>query len=145
MLVWLNNMTQTDKKSYLREYRKRTGNSVTKKYERTAKGKIMRTYRNMFTRVSGMVKRSSHRYKNKELIGKEEFYEWALIDETYNELYNNWVASGYQRKLSPSIDRIDAELGYISGNIRWLTQSENSRLGGLTLKPNRKSRKISTI
>jgi hypothetical protein len=44
------------------------------------------------------------------------------------------VSSGYDRKLTPTVDRINTELGYEIHNMRWLTHSENSRLGGRAKK-----------
>lgn len=110
-----------------REYRRRTRNAATKRYERTGKGKLMRTYRNMLSRVKGIAPKGRHRYKDLEILNKQEFYEWSLNDTEYNRLYDEWVKSGYDRRLSPSIDRIDTTKGYVLGNMQWLTHSENSR------------------
>ena len=115
-----------------RESRKANGNAHTKKYERTKNGKLMRTYRNMYTRVSGILKTKAHLYEGLSILSKEDFYEWSLSDGTFNTLFDDWVSSGYGMKLSPSIDRQDASIGYEIGNIRWLTHSENSRLGALS-------------
>lgn len=111
-----------------REYRRNNNNIVTKRYERTKKGKLVRTYRNMMNRVNGLSK--PHLYANKGLIDKEKFYKWSLKDNNYNELYDCWVKNNFCKKLSPSIDRIDTNIGYVEGNIRWVTHSENSRNGG---------------
>lgn len=122
-------------KAYLvkqRENRQRTGNAATKKYEKTIGGKLIRSYRNMMSRVSGIQWRKSHIYDGLELIDRETFYKFSLEDSQFLELYKNWVQSGYDRKLSPSIDRIDSQKGYVLGNIRWITHSENSRLGAIS-------------
>lgn len=115
-----------------REYRKKTGNAVTKRYERTKKGKLMRTYRNMMNRVNGISK--PHLYEGKGLIERDKFYSWSLNNCNFNELYKIWVKNDYCRKLSPSIDRINVNKGYTEGNIRWITHSENSRLGAIRKK-----------
>lgn len=116
----------------LRAYRARTGNAATKKYEKTPKGKIMRSYRNMQSRVEGVQVKKHHLYHGKTLLSREEFYEWSMFDPDFCTLYVAWQESGYDRKLSPSVDRIDSTKGYVLGNIRWLTHSENSRLGSLS-------------
>lgn len=121
-----------DRLARQRGMRKATGNAYTKKYERTKGGKLMRTYRNMYTRVSGILKTKAHLYEGLGILSKEEFYDWSLSDEAFNALFDDWVSSGYDMKLSPSIDRKDASIGYEVGNIRWLTHSENSRLGALS-------------
>jgi hypothetical protein len=113
-----------------RERRSDNGNAYTKKYERTKKGKLVRTYRNMLSRVFGIVKGKAHLYEGLPILGKEVFYDWSLSDKAYSNLYDEWVYSDYCKKLSPSIDRIDTEKGYVIGNIRWLTHSQNSSFGG---------------
>lgn len=123
-------MNKEERLIYQRQYRLNNKNACTVKYERTKKGKLVRTYRNMESRVKGIAKNKAHLYKNLPILEREDFYEWALNDETYNKLHSDWVASNYCRKLSPSIDRVDAEKGYTMENIRWLTHSENSSLGG---------------
>jgi hypothetical protein len=114
-----------------REYRKVTGNRCTKKYEKTVNGFLMRTYRNMESRVTGIQKKKAHLYMGKPLLPREEFYEWAKNDLTFQTLFAIWGAQGYERKLTPSINRIDPAKGYELGNIEWLTHSENSRLGAI--------------
>jgi hypothetical protein len=122
-------VTKEERLAWQREYRKQTNNMWTKKYEKTKSGKIMRTYRNMKSRIVGILKKKAHLYSGLELLPKEDFYTWAFKDQSFNLLFNDWVQSGYCKKLSPSVDRIDTSLGYILGNIRWVTHSENSRLG----------------
>lgn len=112
-----------------REYRARTGNAVTAKYERTRKGKLMRLYRNMQSRITGIQWRKKHLYEGKELLSRDDFYDWAIDHPEYNRLYDEWVASEYDRKLSPSVDRVDSTKGYRLDNMEWVTHSENSRRG----------------
>lgn len=112
--------------------RKVNNNSVTKKYEKTKKGFIMRAYRNMKSRINGVQYLKSHLYLGKELIDKESFYCFSINDSEFNKLFDNWVSFNYDRKLSPSVDREKSSLGYIVNNIRWITHSENSRLGAIS-------------
>lgn len=111
-----------------REYRLTTGNAATFKYERTKKGKLMRTYRNMQSRVAGILKKKAHLYAGLPILSRDEFYRWAMASNTFHSLFDGWVASGYQCGESPSVDRIDARYGYYISNMRWLTHRENSRL-----------------
>jgi hypothetical protein len=112
--------------SIIRERRKENSNSSTFKYEKTLKGKLVRTYRNMTSRVNGILKSKIHLYLGLDILDKHIFYEWSLNNEEYNTLFNNWVVSGYKIKLSPSIDRKDASMGYTLDNIRWVTFEYNS-------------------
>lgn len=70
-------------------------------------------------------------------LSKQEWNDWCY--ESYNyekfiEIYKNWVDSGFTHKLSPSIDRINNNLGYTKDNLQWLTQSNNSSKGNRDTK-----------
>lgn len=112
-----------------RAYRDRNKNSSTLKYEKTKKGFLVRTYRNMKSRVEGIQEKKAHLYVGKEILDKEDFYIWALSDHTFNVLFSLWEVQGYDRKLTPSIERVDSACGYKLSNMEWLTHSENSRRG----------------
>ena len=113
--------------TYLREYRSKTKNKNTLNYEKTLKGKLMRTYRNMLSRVTGIQKAKAHIYEGLDILDKEDFYEWSLKKMDYKRIYKEWVESDYSRKFTPSIDRKDPKEGYIIGNMRWVTHSYNSK------------------
>lgn len=121
-------MTREEKNARQREYRAKNGNSCTLKYERTLKGHAMRTYRNMLSRVRGIQKSKLHIYFGLPILSKYDFYEWALNDPVYIDLWEAWTASGHEHKLTPSIDRINPDEGYELYNMRWLTHSKNSSL-----------------
>lgn len=55
---------------------------------------------------------------------KQEFKEW-LYANGFKELYDAWVASGYDKWLKPSCDRIDDYKGYSLDNIRLTTWKAN--------------------
>jgi hypothetical protein len=117
-----------------REFRAKTGNAITLRYEKTKNGKLMRIYRNMESRVTGVQALKYHLYKGKYLLPREEFYEWAKGNPDFDRLHDDWVKSGYLRKLAPSVDRIDSEKGYSIDNMEWVTHSENSRRGSISGK-----------
>lgn len=114
-----------------RERRARDGNAVTHRYERTKNGKLMRTYRNMLSRVVGIARLKAHLYEGKSILPKEDFYRWALASNEFHTLYDAWAANGYRCGDSPSVDRIDSSLGYVLGNMEWVTHRENSRRGAV--------------
>jgi len=101
------------------------------KYEKTHKGFVMRLYRNMKSRVEGVQEKKSHLYKGRSLLPKDEFYSWALNDKDFLQLFENYTVSGYQRRLAPSVDRIDSKKGYSLDNMEFVTMSENSRRGAM--------------
>lgn len=85
----------------------------------------------MKSRVLGILKHKSHLYLGKELLEKNSFYNFSLNDSSFNSLFESWKILDYNRKFTPSIDRIESSLGYTLDNIRWLTHSQNSSFGGI--------------
>jgi len=113
---------------YQKQRRKLTSNSDTKKYEKTYKGYLMRKYRNMQSRVTGVQSKKAHLYLGLEILPRDDFYDWALSSDEFYLLFESYKTSEFDRKLAPTVDRIDPKIGYIISNMRWLTHSENSRL-----------------
>ena len=62
-------------------------------------------------------------YTTKELI------QWINEQDSFNDMYNEWVNSGYDKNLTPSIDRINDYIGYRFGNIQLMTWAENNKKG----------------
>ena len=114
-----------------REYRKEVKNICTTKYEKTEKGFLVRLYRNMKSRITGVQKQKFYLYEGKELLDKEDFYKWALSNDDFKTLFNTYKENGYKRTLAPSVDRINSQIGYIISNMEFVTHSENSRRGNL--------------
>jgi hypothetical protein len=113
-----------------RELRKQNNNAYTKKYERTKKGFLMRKYHHMMGRVKGEAwYKCVYLWAGKEILPKSEFYDWAIAQSEFHSLFEQWEKSGHERKLCPSVDRIDSKFGYVIGNMRWITFIENATLG----------------
>lgn len=125
-------MKTFDKIKWQREHRRKTGNSDMKKYEKTPKGFLMRLYRNMQSRIEGVQPEKHHLYIGKPLLTREEFYEWAMNGTDFYILFSEYHESGFERKKSPSVDRIDSSKGYELTNMEWVTMSENSRRGAFS-------------
>lgn len=112
-----------------KEYRIKNKNVHTKVYEKSIKGFLVRSYRNMQSRVDGVQIQKHHLYKDKELMPREDFYGFAMGSAEFYELFGKYKESGWSRKLCPSPDRKDSKLGYAIDNLEWVTMSENSRRG----------------
>ena len=108
-----------------REYRKMNGDIHTKRYEKTVSGFLMRLYRNMKSRVRGIQKGDKSYWRDKELVDKVAFYEWAENHPRFIELYEEYINSGYVRNLAPSVDRLDSSIGYTFSNMEWVSSREN--------------------
>lgn len=115
-------------KEWRKKYRKKIGNSGSKRYEKTLNGFLMRLYRNMYSRVYGIQRQKWHLYKGIDILPKEDFYEWSKKSHALKRLFRAWENSSYDRKFTPSVNRINPKRGYTIDNMEWLTHSENSRL-----------------
>ena len=122
-------MTKEDRLLYQKNRRKQNGNLDTKKYEKTPQGFLMRMYRNMKSRITGVQSEKAHLYLGKDILSKEEFYKWALSNPKFMEMFNLYTVSNYTQKLAPTVDRIESSKGYSTDNMQWLTHSENSQKG----------------
>lgn len=122
-------MNKEERLAYQRERRRQNNNLHTKTYEKTEKGFLMRLYRNMLSRISGVQRQKFHLYEGKALLDKQEFYKWSMTHPDFLELFSKYKDSGWERKLAPSVDRINSSLGYTLDNMEWVTHSENSRRG----------------
>ena len=93
----------------------------TKKYQRTPKGVLNIIYRNQLTKQKRKGIKVNYTY--------EEFKNKYLYDNTYLNLYNNWVKNNYLSKYKPSFDRIDNKKDYSFDNLQIITWEENNNKG----------------
>lgn len=113
-------MDQKEINKKQRERRKFNNNADVKKYEKTKSGFLMRCYRNMKSRISGVQSKKAHLYAGKNILSKEEFYLWSESNQTFHDLFLAWKESGYERRLTPSVDRVDSRRGYSIANMEWV-------------------------
>jgi hypothetical protein len=71
--------------------------------------------------------RDEEAYKGLLICDKEDFIKLAKNSNKLKELFDNWVNSGNQLWIKPSVDRIVNERGYILDNIQFMTWIENTR------------------
>lgn len=122
-------MNKEERLLYQQRNRKENNNAYTKKYEKTVNGYLMRMYRNMKSRITGVQKKKAHLYEGKELLLKEEFYEWAKCSPMFMVLWDKYVSSGYEQKQAPTVDRKNSDVGYRLDNMEWVSHSVNSKRG----------------
>lgn len=91
-------------------------------------------YSGMKERVSGRKTKRPDLYKGKPLIPKDAFMIWAKNHPDFFSLYKRWASCNFDRKLTPTINRIDSSKGYVLGNIEWMTNSQNCGLSGSVRK-----------
>lgn len=65
--------------------------------------------------------------KNRNSVGFTlvDFHQRFLGDKKFQRLFNEWVRSGFQKQLKPSLDRIDKSKSYSVENTQMLTWEEN--------------------
>jgi hypothetical protein len=132
MVIGETMMTREEFNARQRARRKENGNAATKKYEKTKRGFLMRVYRNMESRVRGIQKIKLHLYDGMHLLDRQDFYDWAIADLEFHRLFEVWEESGYERRLTPSVDRIDSSCGYNLANMEWVPFHENCRRGAVS-------------
>jgi hypothetical protein len=123
-------MDQKEINKKQRERRKFNNNADVKKYEKTKTGFLMRCYRNMKSRINGVQSKKAHLYAGKNILSKEEFYFWSESNQTFHDLFLAWKESGYERRLTPSVDRVDSRYGYLIQNMEWVPFFVNCSRGG---------------
>ena len=57
---------------------------------------------------------------------RQALHEWLYSQTLFHELYDEWVQSGYERNLKPSVDRKDDDIHYCFSNIQLMTFGENN-------------------
>lgn len=56
---------------------------------------------------------------------KQELMDWFINQSVFQQLWDAWVASGYEKELSPSVDRKINTEGYTLNNIQLVTWKQN--------------------
>jgi hypothetical protein len=87
-----------------------------------------RRYAHMKARQEGRASHQSNGALGKPICTPHEFEQWCMGPNNFSlfiAMYHDWAMNGFNRWESPSIDRIDPNLGYTTDNIQWLTFEEN--------------------
>jgi len=85
---------------------------------RTVYGVIKKMY-------NGQLYRSKRIYNFDIGYSFEDFHNWVLSNNKFNEMYLDWVNSGYNKDKTISTDRINDYKGYTFDNIQLLTMYDN--------------------
>ena len=94
-----------------------------------------RTVNGFFIRIYNNQRKSSKRRNHKapNYTGNE-LKSWALSQSIFNELYNSWVLSEYNKNLTPSFDRKNDYLPYTLNKLTITTWQENNEKGYRDIK-----------
>ena len=109
-----------DRKSGLRSSCKSCSNIVSNDYKKTKEGLIRK--------ILVQQKRSSEkRLHIPPKYSLDELRDWFYLQSNFNDLYNNWVSSNYDKNLTPSVDRKNDLEPYTFENIRLITWEDNCK------------------
>lgn len=98
---------------------KKCKNNKVDQYLKTKDGLVTTIYKGQ--RNSSRLRNSNH-----PDYSKEQLKEWLFSQPNFSELYDNWVASGYNKWLKPSCDRLKDNLPYSIANLQLITWEENN-------------------
>ncbi|AZU99644.1 putative HNH homing endonuclease [Vibrio virus vB_VspP_SBP1] len=103
------------------------------------------TYRQWLNKVYGQ-QRSSSKTRNHLMpdYTKEELGQW-ITDNYANifiDMFAAWVASGYEKNLVPSLDRLDDSLPYSLDNLQLLTWGANENKYRTNRERNKRNRTV---
>lgn len=99
-------------------------------YYRTQIGRLKQMHRS--------IRRRSLEHKWSNVITFDELYSIAYANNCYSDLYSQWVDSGYSRGLTPTVDRINNDIGYVTENIQFLTMVDNCKKQHSSDYPNKR-------
>lgn len=98
---------------------KKCDNKRKKNYFHSKQGLITRIY-------SDQKKSAYNRNYAPPTYSKEMLREWLLTNLLFNQLYNNWILSNFNRWLTPSCDRKNDYKSYTLDNLQLVTWKENN-------------------
>lgn len=89
-----------------------------REYYQTPKGRMGYIYH-------GQIRSSKDRKHSAPEYTKAQLYSWAK-ENGLSELMNLWSASGFNKELAPSVDRLDPYKPYTLSNIRLVAWKDNN-------------------
>lgn len=97
----------------------RSINEIVKKYHKTEKGILTQRYAKM-----------KYDAKNKclDIISQNAFKVLSRDDENFRHIYYDFISSGFDKKLSPVLERINRNEGFVEGNLRWVFQKDKKKI-----------------
>ncbi len=102
------------------------GRRVCKQCLRTKQNLYFKTKNGLISRIYGHQRRNARdRQYSLPDYTNDELRKWVNNKPEFHRLYELWKISGYEKKLTPSLDRIDDYKSYTFDNIQITTWAEN--------------------
>lgn len=105
----------------------KTRSAIKKRREMKETFNLVDFAKNMYRHRAEITRRRKDEWETGDkIISKDDFIKFCSDNyETLYGLWKQWKESGFVRKLTPSIDRIDGNKGYVEGNMQFLTLYDN--------------------
>lgn len=91
---------------------------------------LSRCYTKMGRRVKGKDTKRPDLYLGLSILPRDVFITWSKNHPDFLSLYKRWFTNDFDRKLTPTVNRMNSNKGYVLGNIEWMTNSQNCGLAG---------------
>lgn len=88
-----------------------------------------KNYRHTFNGLVNEIYKKQKISKYAITYSKKELSDWIISQYNFNDLFNNWKISNFNKWLKPSVDRIDDNYYYSFDNIQLITLNENFTKG----------------
>ena len=89
--------------------------------------KLLENTRKFRATPKGVLTNMYHKMKSRRdvLFSLPDFHARFISDKKFLRLHSEWVKSGMDKMLKPSLDRVNNKLGYTVDNTHMLTWAEN--------------------
>lgn len=94
---------------------------INKDYRRGTRGILTRRYLEMKAEAERL---------DAEIIDRIRFANWSRENEGFRYSFYDYEESGFDKRLSPVIERIDRAKGFAENNLKWIFQKDKNRCHG---------------
>ena len=100
---------------------------------------LSRVYSKMRQRTKGRSTKRPDLYLGLAILPRDVFVDWSKNHPDFLKMYKRWFTNNFDRKLTPSINRMNSKKGYTLDNMEWLTNSQNCGLSGEARRMNQRN------
>lgn len=65
-----------------------------------------------------------------EIMSRNRFANWSRENEGFRFSYYDYEQSGFNKRFSPVVERIDRDKGFTEENLKWIFQKNKNRSNG---------------
>lgn len=80
----------------------------------------------MGRRAKGITTRSPHIFLGLSVCPLEEFLDWSISNDVFLRLYDDWILSDKDIKLTPVAHRVLPSQGYEVWNMLWMSNTNSA-------------------